>query len=52
MSRQQPPDSQPSDRIPLRMPLHPGIDEDMIERLVRAFYDRVRADGELGPNSD
>ncbi len=25
------------------------IDEAMIERLVRAFYDRVRADTELGP---
>ena len=26
-----------------------GIDEDMIRRLVHAFYDRVRGDGLLGP---
>lgn len=26
-----------------------GIDEAMIERLVRGFYDRVRADGLIGP---
>ena len=26
-----------------------GIDEAMIERLVHGFYDRVRADSELGP---
>ena len=26
-----------------------GIDESMIERLVRAFYDKVRADALLGP---
>lgn len=26
-----------------------GIDEAMIERLVRTFYDRVRADATLGP---
>lgn len=49
MTVQSPPDSQHSDRIPLRMPLHPGIDEELIERLVRTFYDRVRADEELGP---
>jgi hemoglobin len=29
-----------------------GIDEAMIERLVRAFYARVRADAELGPIFD
>ncbi|MEQ8506486.1 MAG: group III truncated hemoglobin [Rhodospirillales bacterium] len=42
-------DDQPSPHIPLRMPLHPGIDEDMIERLVRRFYDAVRVDAQLGP---
>jgi hemoglobin len=26
-----------------------GIDEDMIERLIRAFYERVRADALIGP---
>jgi hemoglobin len=29
-----------------------GIDEDMIERLVHAFYDRVRQDALLGPIFD
>ena len=29
-----------------------GIDEDMIERLVHAFYDRVREDALLGPIFD
>lgn len=42
-------DAPSNTRIPLRMPLHPAIDEDMIERLVRHFYDRVRADADLGP---
>ena len=27
-----------------------GIDETMIETLVRRFYERVRADAALGPN--
>jgi len=27
----------------------PGVDEHLIERLVRHFYDRIRADAELGP---
>ena len=34
---------------PRRRPLHPDIDEAMIERLVRHFYARVRRDPELGP---
>ena len=34
---------------PRRRPLHDDIDEAMIERLVRAFYVKVRADAELGP---
>lgn len=33
----------------LRAPLHPSIDEALIERLVRAFYAKVQADPELGP---
>lgn len=32
-----------------RYNIHMDIDESMIERLVRAFYDRVRADDLLGP---
>jgi len=35
--------------ISRRRPLHPEITEPMIERLVRAFYDRVRADPILAP---
>ena len=34
---------------PRRRPLHPDIDEALIERLVRHFYARVRRDPELGP---
>lgn len=36
-------------RRPFREPLHPAIDEDLIEALVRTFYDRVRAHPDLGP---
>jgi hemoglobin len=36
-------------RVVERVRAETGIDEAMIERLVRAFYDRVRADGLLGP---
>jgi len=32
-----------------RQPVHPEIDEEMIRTLVHGFYDRVRADAELGP---
>lgn len=32
-----------------RQPLHPSIDEAMIERLVRRFYERARRDARLGP---
>lgn len=32
-----------------RKPLHPSIDEAMIERLVRRFYERARRDARLGP---
>jgi hemoglobin len=34
---------------PLRQPVHPGIDEAMVERLVHAFYAQVRADKDIGP---
>jgi hemoglobin len=34
---------------PRRQPVHPQIDEEMIRALVHGFYDRVRADGEIGP---
>ncbi|MFP6773415.1 MAG: group III truncated hemoglobin [Alphaproteobacteria bacterium] len=34
---------------PLRQPVHPDISEQMIERLVRHFYGRVRADAVLAP---
>lgn len=33
---------------PRRQPLHPSIDETLIERLVRRFYERVRQDPQLG----
>lgn len=36
-------------RKPFREPLHPSIDEVLIEKLVRAFYAKIRADNELGP---
>jgi len=32
-----------------RTPMHPDITEQMIETLVRTFYDRIRADKVLGP---
>ncbi len=32
-----------------RQPLHPAIDEALIERLVRRFYDSARKDPRLGP---
>lgn len=34
---------------PFRQPLHPQIDDDLIERLIRAFYTKVRAEKDLGP---
>lgn len=34
---------------PLRLAVHPEITEELIERLVRRFYDKVRRDPELGP---
>ena len=36
-------------KIPLRTPLHSEISEEMVEHLVRSFYDKVRNDTELGP---
>lgn len=36
-------------RKPFREPLHSSIDEALIEKLVRAFYAKIRADEELGP---
>ncbi len=35
--------------LPFREPLHPSISEAMIEKLVRDFYAKIRADDELGP---
>lgn len=35
-----------------RQPLHPSIDEALIERVVHRFYDKVRADAGLGPLFD
>lgn len=35
-----------------RQPLHPSIDEAMIERVVRRFYGKVQEDKELGPIFD
>lgn len=32
-----------------QQPLHPSIDEALIERLVRRFYERARQDSQLGP---
>jgi hemoglobin len=34
---------------PRRRPVDPEINEEMIRVLVHGFYDRVRADGEIGP---
>lgn len=34
---------------PRRQPLHPAIDEALIEQLVRRFYERARKDPQLGP---
>lgn len=39
-------------RIAQQMREHTGIDESMIDRLVRAFYSRVREDDLLGPVFD
>ena len=36
----------------LRRPLHPSITEDIIERMARHFYGRVRRDPDLGPIFD
>lgn len=36
----------------LRRPTHPGLNEEVVRALVFAFYDRVRADGTLGPIFD
>jgi hemoglobin len=38
-----------TERKPFREPLHPSIDDALIEALVRSFYDKIRADEELGP---
>jgi hemoglobin len=32
-----------------RQPVHPAIDEAMVQQLVHAFYNHIRADSELGP---
>ena len=37
------------EEIAAQIAAHTGITEAMIERLVRAFYDKVRADAVLGP---
>lgn len=37
---------------PRRQPMHPDIDEDVIENLVRNFYGKIREDAELGPIFD
>ena len=42
-------DDERRDRIVQHMREHTGIDESMIERLVRAFYTRIRDDDLLGP---
>jgi hemoglobin len=34
---------------PRRLPVHPGISEDLIHTLVHAFYAKVRQDPALGP---
>lgn len=34
---------------PRRKPLHPAIDEALIEHVIRAFYDKVRRDPMLAP---
>ncbi len=39
----------PNRPIPFREPLHPSINEALIEKLVRDFYAKIRADEELGP---
>jgi len=38
-----------TERKPFREPLHASINEALIEKLVRAFYEKIRADAELGP---
>jgi len=42
----------PREEITAQIVAQTGITEAMIERLVRAFYDKVRADAELGPIFD
>lgn len=37
---------------PRRQPMHPDIDENVIENLVRDFYGKIRDDAELGPIFD
>ena len=50
MTIQASPDSRgPAPMRPLRRPLHPHVDEAMIERLVRHFYAEVRRDPAIGP---
>lgn len=39
----------PNRPIPFREPLHPSINEALIEDLVRSFYAKIRRDEELGP---
>lgn len=34
---------------PRRQPLHPDISEEMIDHLVKSFYEKVREDERLGP---
>ncbi len=34
---------------PFREPLHPSINEALVETLVRTFYEKIRSDAELGP---
>lgn len=43
------PDPRTAPPRPLRQPVHPEITEALIEELIRAFYTKVRADGDLGP---
>ena len=38
-----------TEKKPFREPLHPSIDDPLIEKLVRAFYEKIRTDAELGP---
>ncbi|MEW5422147.1 group III truncated hemoglobin [Amorphus sp. 3PC139-8] len=47
--KSEPSDAERAERNLLRQPLHPEIDEALIERLVVTFYDRIRADAVLAP---